>query len=128
MLSSHAPKAFAFLIEGSIQLSNPLYRESLYFSYQLISCRERIIMSASNGDLQHELQGEELWRHSSPKTTQMWKFLEHVNSKHRLTLSTYGDLHKWSVENISKFWEEVWHFTGIRASKPYTRVSSVYSL
>lgn len=85
-------------------------------------------MSASNDELQRELQGEELWRHASPQSTPMWKFLEHVNSKYKLQLSTYSDLHKWSVDNISSFWGEVWEYTGVRASKPYTQVRYLESL
>ncbi|KAK3379723.1 acetoacetate-CoA ligase-like protein [Lasiosphaeria ovina] len=61
----------------------------------------------------------ELWRHSSPQSTQMWKFMLHVNQKYRLNLSDYPSLYKWSVENVAAFWEEVWHFAGIKASKPF---------
>ncbi|KAK3375293.1 hypothetical protein B0H63DRAFT_274779 [Podospora didyma] len=64
----------------------------------------------------------ELWRHGSPKSTQMWKFLHHVNTKYQLSLSDYPSLYKWSVENVAPFWEEVWHFAGIKASKPFDQV------
>ncbi|OTB08054.1 hypothetical protein M426DRAFT_317571 [Hypoxylon sp. CI-4A] len=62
----------------------------------------------------------ELWRHPSPSTTQMYKFLEHVKSKYGVDIQDYPALYKWSIENISDFWGEVWHFCGIKASRPYS--------
>lgn len=64
----------------------------------------------------------ELWRHGSPKSTQMWKFLEHVNSKYGLNLNDYPELYKWSIDSVAEFWGEVWHFTGIKASKLFDEV------
>ncbi|AEO68783.1 uncharacterized protein THITE_43789 [Thermothielavioides terrestris NRRL 8126] len=64
----------------------------------------------------------ELWRHERPEATQMWKFLEHVNSKYGLSLSDYSELYSWSVDNVAEFWAEVWHFTGIKASRQYDQV------
>ncbi|KAK3987883.1 acetoacetate-CoA ligase [Cladorrhinum sp. PSN332] len=64
----------------------------------------------------------ELWRHSSPEGTQMWKFMNHVNSKYGLTLNDYPSLYKWSVDNVGDFWNEVWHFAGIKASKVFDEV------
>ncbi|AEO57917.1 hypothetical protein MYCTH_2092688 [Thermothelomyces thermophilus ATCC 42464] len=61
----------------------------------------------------------ELWRHEAPAETPMWRFLEHVNSKYGLSLKDYPDLYKWSVDNVADFWGDVWHFVGIKASKPY---------
>ncbi|KAI1402848.1 acetoacetate-CoA ligase [Hypoxylon fuscum] len=64
----------------------------------------------------------ELWRHPDPSSTQMHRFLQHVRSKHSVEIEDYPALLKWSVENISDFWGEVWHFCGIKASKPYSCV------
>ncbi|KAI1024658.1 hypothetical protein LB503_007332 [Fusarium chuoi] len=63
-----------------------------------------------------------LWRHSDPKSTHMWKFLEHVNKKHGLSLDGYPALYKWSIDEVAQFWEEVWHFAGVTASKPFEEV------
>ncbi|OCK78802.1 acetoacetate-CoA ligase [Lepidopterella palustris CBS 459.81] len=63
-----------------------------------------------------------LWDHPSPRSTPIWAFLNTINKKYNLQLKTYEDLHAWSIENIAKFWGEVWHSTGIRASKPYKQV------
>ncbi|KAK4204468.1 putative acetoacetyl-coenzyme A synthetase [Triangularia verruculosa] len=70
------------------------------------------------------MTASELWRHSDPEGTQMWKFLQHVNSKYGLSLAGYPDLYKWSVDNVADFWGDVWHFAGIKASKPFDQVLS----
>ncbi|TID02635.1 Malonamoyl-CoA synthetase vrtB [Colletotrichum higginsianum] len=64
----------------------------------------------------------ELWRHPDPTSTPMWAFLLRVNSKYGLELADYPGLYKWSIENVAEFWEEVWHFVGITASKPFDKV------
>ncbi|TQS32925.1 hypothetical protein Golomagni_06747 [Golovinomyces magnicellulatus] len=65
---------------------------------------------------------EELWRHSDPASTPMWKFLQQVNKNHGVRLNGYPDLYKWSVENVAEFWHETWQFVGIKASTPYDQV------
>ena len=67
----------------------------------------------------------ELWKHERPEGTQMWRFLEHVNSKYNLNLKDYPQLYKWSVDNVADFWGDVWHFAGIKASKPFDQVRDV---
>lgn len=78
-------------------------------------------MTTPNNDSQGPW-GEKLWEHSSPSTTSMHRFLTSINKKHNLSLSTYSDLHAWSVANTATFWEEVWHFMGVRSSAPFSRV------
>ncbi|KAI1451899.1 acetoacetate-CoA ligase [Annulohypoxylon moriforme] len=72
--------------------------------------------------INHKPAPAELWRHPDPSSTQMYRFLEHVRSKYSIDIKNYPDLYKWSIENISNFWEEVWQFCGIKASKPYSHV------
>ncbi|KAH7355748.1 hypothetical protein BKA66DRAFT_515892 [Pyrenochaeta sp. MPI-SDFR-AT-0127] len=55
-----------------------------------------------------------LWRHASPQSTPMHEFLQLVNQRYGLDLSSYHELHAWSVDNISEFWWRVWDFVGIR--------------
>ncbi|KAI1868060.1 uncharacterized protein JN550_006548 [Neoarthrinium moseri] len=64
----------------------------------------------------------ELWRHPDPESTHMYKFLQHVKTKYSLDIDDYPGLYKWSIENVAAFWEDVWRFCGIQASKPYTEV------
>ncbi|KAI0902627.1 acetoacetate-CoA ligase [Annulohypoxylon nitens] len=68
------------------------------------------------------VESVELWRHPDPSSTHMYRFLEHVRSKYNIDIKDYSGLYKWSIENISDFWEEVWHFCGIKASRSYSSV------
>lgn len=63
-----------------------------------------------------------LWRHPQPASTPMWHFIQHVNERHGLKLQGYPDLYRWSVDNVSAFWEETWDFVGIVASQKAHRV------
>ncbi|TVY50941.1 Malonamoyl-CoA synthetase vrtB [Lachnellula cervina] len=63
----------------------------------------------------------ELWRHSSPETTQMWFFKERVEKKYGVKLDGYQDLYNWSIENIEDFWRETCLFTGVHAKKAGTK-------
>lgn len=64
-----------------------------------------------------------LWQHKDPTSTRMYEFKTLLEKQHDVKLDTYRDLHQWSVDNIGKFWEHVWEFTGIVASAPFTQVS-----
>ncbi|CAG9993650.1 unnamed protein product [Clonostachys byssicola] len=57
---------------------------------------------------------EELWRHSDPASTAMWRFIQNVNVKHNLNISDYKGLYRWSIDNVALFWEECWNFVGIK--------------
>jgi acetoacetyl-CoA synthetase len=66
-----------------------------------------------------------LWEHPSPESTKMYEFIQMLNKKKSLQLTTYDDLHAWSISNIAAFWEEIWEFTGIKASETYQKVSII---
>ncbi|KAL4756860.1 acetoacetate-CoA ligase [Aspergillus foveolatus] len=63
-----------------------------------------------------------LWKHDSPQDTQIWEFLQRVNTKYGKSFQTYEELSRWSADNISDFWGEVWEYCGIRHSESYNRV------
>lgn len=65
---------------------------------------------------------EELWRHPDPASTPMWHFIRTVNEKYRLGIQDYQGLYKWSIESVGTFWEELWHFVGVKASRPFDKV------
>lgn len=71
---------------------------------------------------EQDQQPVELWRNSNPQSTQIYAFQQHVKQKHELKGDTYQDLWQWSVDHPAAFWEEIWHYTGIKASKPYDTV------
>ena len=50
----------------------------------------------------------------------MSRFIRFANEKGDKTFKTYAELHAWSVEDSPRFWELMWEFGEIRASRPYT--------
>src|SRR5918996_2566687 len=48
---------------------------------------------------------------------QVTQFARQMVRKHRLELNTYPDFHRWTVENPEVFWNEVWDFCGVIASR-----------
>jgi acetoacetyl-CoA synthetase len=49
-------------------------------------------------------------------------FMRWVGAREGRTFSDYEQLHRWSVEEIERFWEAVWQYFGVRCSRPYERV------
>jgi len=50
------------------------------------------------------------------------RFIEYVNGKHHQNIKNYRELYKWSIENIPDFWERMWDFAEIKASRGYNQV------
>lgn len=73
-------------------------------------------------------EAKELWRPSSPETTQIYDFMTKVNKKYGLSLNDYNALWKWSVSDPAQFWEEIWHYTKINAHNPCQQVSNSFPL
>ena len=65
-----------------------------------------------------------LWTPSKKRINEanITKFIEDINNYHQLEIINYNQLHKWSVDNISLFWDAVWKFVDIRSSHGYTKV------
>lgn len=49
-------------------------------------------------------------------------FIQHVNQEFGRDITTYPELYRWSIENISAFWETWWQYAGITSSQPYLQV------
>ncbi|KAL3494738.1 hypothetical protein BJX62DRAFT_223032 [Aspergillus germanicus] len=62
---------------------------------------------------------QELWRHTAPESTQIHQFMRKTSEKHGVTLNNYDDLWKWSISEPAKFWEDIWHYTDIKAHTTY---------
>ena len=63
-----------------------------------------------------------LWRPDSQKKTKMEELTGIINHNHGQKVSSYQQLHDWSVNHIPEFWEEVWNYCDIVHSEPYTEV------
>jgi len=56
------------------------------------------------------------------KSTNMYRFMGLINEKNNTGFTEYNPLYEWSVNNITEFWENMWEFAEIHASKPYEQV------
>ncbi|KAJ6261936.1 hypothetical protein Dda_2735 [Drechslerella dactyloides] len=66
-----------------------------------------------------------LWTHPAPHTTNLHRFKEHIKQKFKVELgpeTAANSLHQWSIDNPAAFWAEVWEFTGVKSSRPFTKV------
>jgi acetoacetyl-CoA synthetase len=52
----------------------------------------------------------------------MYRFMGVINEKYGKNFSEYGALYQWSIDNIPEFWESLWDFVEVKASKPYDQV------
>jgi acetoacetyl-CoA synthetase len=60
-----------------------------------------------------------LWMPSEErkKEAKVTKFMDFVNKKYNLKLSSYQELYDWSIQYIPEFWEAVWDFCQVKALK-----------
>jgi acetoacetyl-CoA synthetase len=67
---------------------------------------------------------KKLWEPSEEwiKNAEATRFIEFINKEYNLNIKGGKDLYRWSVEKIPDFWEAMWKFSGIIASKPYDKV------
>ncbi|KAF3227431.1 hypothetical protein TWF106_009943 [Orbilia oligospora] len=66
-----------------------------------------------------------LWTHPSPENTHLFRFKEHIKKKYQVEFgpeTASNSLYQWSIDHPSLFWAEVWEFTGVKASKLYSKV------
>lgn len=61
-----------------------------------------------------------LWTHPHVANTNVHAFRDFVNRTHALDLTSYQELHAWSVADTEAFARAVWTFCGIRYSQPPT--------
>ena len=59
---------------------------------------------------------------SSLKSSNIYSFQKKINNKYNLSINNYSDLHKWSVDNLDCFWEEIWNFSNITFSEKYSKI------
>ncbi|MFH1123762.1 MAG: AMP-binding protein, partial [Pseudomonadota bacterium] len=65
-----------------------------------------------------------LWKPTEEriKKSNMYRFMNFVNMRHKKKFTEYGPLYQWSVDHIPEFWSAMWEFADIKASRPYDRV------
>jgi len=67
---------------------------------------------------------KKLWEPSEEwiKNAEATRFIKYVNQNYGQDLNGGKDLYKFSVEKIEDFWDAMWKFSEIIASKPYDKV------
>lgn len=67
-----------------------------------------------------------LWKPDNDviESANMTAFMNWLKAEKGLTFSTYADLWQWSVDDIEAFWESLWGFYRVKASRPYEQVLS----
>jgi len=62
---------------------------------------------------------EPLWAPDEARcrATRLYDFMQTLNQRHSLDLTTYEALHQWSVEQSETFWSDFWDYAGIIGDK-----------
>ena len=62
------------------------------------------------------------WKPKSVRSTNMYQFIDYVNESNGTSFVSYDELYKWSINNASDFWSNMWSFSDFIYSKNYTQV------
>ena len=70
------------------------------------------------------LRRKPLWIPSDERVKQanLTRFQAFVNQKDRLSLGSYPELYRWSIEKPTEFWSAMWAYAGIISSKKFEAV------
>ena len=65
-----------------------------------------------------------LWEPSTEQLqrSEMARFMRWAGERRGRPFADYGALWRWSVDELERFWSEIWEFSGVRASRPYSQV------
>src|SRR5512139_2309284 len=65
-----------------------------------------------------------LWKPTAERKrdANLTRFTAILNQTHGLNISSYSQLHTWSVSEIADFWAVLWDFVDMRASRQYEGV------
>jgi acetoacetyl-CoA synthetase len=71
-------------------------------------------------------EGSILWEptEESKNRAVITQYLRWLESEQGLSFKDYDSLWQWSVTEIEAFWQSLWHFFDIQASKPYSGILS----
>ena len=65
-----------------------------------------------------------LWKPTEQQiiNSNMYKFMQSVNNRYALHMTSYEQLYQWSVENIADFWRHFWQYADVQCSKTFDEV------
>ncbi|KAJ6438406.1 acetoacetyl-CoA synthase [Purpureocillium lavendulum] len=88
-----------------------------------LEIRSDPILESTNGDaMDFDKTPRKLWQHPNPKGTAMWRFMQDANRRHGLALDNFHDLFKWSCDNRSDFYGQLWDTQRSIHEGSYTQV------
>jgi acetoacetyl-CoA synthetase len=69
-------------------------------------------------------EGDLLWTPSEEwvRRSNLTAYREWLGRTRNLTLETYDELWRWSVDDLEGFWASIWDYCAIQSSQPYERV------
>lgn len=62
------------------------------------------------------------------QSTELARFMGWAGERHGRRFADYGELWRWSVDELEDFWADIWEFCGVRASKRYERVLASHEM
>lgn len=67
---------------------------------------------------------EKLWEPTEEwiNSANMTRYIKFLKEKRNLSFDSYDELYQWSIDNRPDFWETIWEFAEIIASKPYSTI------
>ncbi|GIY81457.1 acetoacetyl-CoA synthetase [Caerostris extrusa] len=91
-----------------------------YFTSFCLTSQEKQLFQKRTAMQTRKQESYLAWDRKVPGT-ETEKFKKIIEEKYNIHLETYWDLHKWSIENLESFWEEIWDHFKVIASKSYDR-------
>lgn len=81
-------------------------------------------MELTGGGSGAQATGRLLWEPSARwrERASMTDFMRWVDEREGRRFTEYGELWRWSVEELERFWAAIWEYCGVRSSRPYERV------
>ncbi len=67
-----------------------------------------------------------VWTPKNPQNSQMWHFMRFAEQQNNQSFSNYNELHTWSTQQSSAFWQTLCTFFNITFDTPATEVLSHY--
>lgn len=68
-----------------------------------------------------------VWTPQNPEASQMWHFMRHVATSYQQPITTYPQLHAWSVQYPALFWQALCDYFSIQWDTPATEVINPYT-
>jgi acetoacetyl-CoA synthetase len=62
------------------------------------------------------------------QTTEIGRYMDWLRDERGHEFDTYGELWRWSVNDLEGFWGSIWDFYAIRTHAPYERVLGAHSM